>query len=136
MGKLFEGGDERFIYRQERHSAAAGYTIARGDPEVRLHRYTIGYDYTKDDFSEADDDDFEDIGIDPDSVSRDPVLLAEDRTFSGPFASFQQIHPDYLSINFVDRFERVEDFNLGNELNLRAHIAPDSLGISARHAAD
>lgn len=128
VGRLFENGEERFIYRQEHISFGTGFTFSRGNPEKLLRRYTLGYDYLNDQFSEADADDFEDINLDPGSLNQDPSLLAEDRRYSGPSLTFQQIEPDFLSINFVDRFERVEDFNLGNELSLRANFALDALG--------
>ncbi|MCB0324797.1 MAG: hypothetical protein KDD69_14540 [Bdellovibrionales bacterium] len=128
VGRLFEAGDERYIFRQRHTSVAGGYTISKGDPEELLRRYTFGYEYLDDDFSQADEQDFEDINLDPASVTQDPSLLADDRQFSGPFVAYQQIEPDFLSINFVDRFERVEDFNLGNELNLRLNAAPDLFG--------
>lgn len=127
VGKLWEAGDERFIYRQRHSFVAGGYTWSRGDPEVLVRRYTLGYDYTRDDFKMADEDDFEDVDVDPESVSRDPALLADDRRFSGPLVSFQQLEPDFLSINFVDRFDRVEDFNLGHDINLSFHMAPEAL---------
>jgi hypothetical protein len=130
VGRLFKDGDESFIYRQRKSSVSAGYTVPKGDPEKVLRRYTFGYDYTEDNYSQADAEDFDDINLDPRSVNQDPSLLAEDRRFSGPLFAFQRIVPDYLSINFVDRFERVEDFNLGNELNFRAQIAPEALGSS------
>lgn len=128
VGRLFEAGDESFIYRQRKSSVSAGYTVPKGNPEEVLRRYTFGYDYTEDDYSEADAEDFEDINLNPNSVNQDPSQLAEDRRFSGPLFAFQRIVPDYLSINFVDRFERVEDFNLGNELNFRTQVAPKALG--------
>ncbi|MFN8389818.1 MAG: hypothetical protein U0136_05975 [Bdellovibrionota bacterium] len=128
VGKLFEGGDESYIYRERHEAASAGFTLAYGDPTDRVHRVTLGYDYSSSHFSEADDQDFEDVDVDPASVSRDPALLAADRTFSGPFVALQSIQPDFVSLNFVDRFERVEDYNLGNELYTRFTFASDALG--------
>ena len=114
VGRLFDGGDERFIFRQRHIGVVGAYTFARGQANDLLRRYSFGYGVQEDDFLEADEQDFEDIDLDPQSVSRDPNMLADDRLFSGPFFTYQRIDPDFLSINFVDRFERVEDFNLGN----------------------
>lgn len=130
VGRNFEDGEESFIYRQEHYLVNGGYTWSLGDPEQLLRRYTLGYDYSRDDFDNATDSDFDDAGLDPNdpNISRDPRLLADDRLFSGPTLFYQRIVPDYLSINFVDRFERVQDFNLGRELNASVHVAPKSLG--------
>ena len=127
VGRLFEGGDERYIFRQEHTEFAAGYTFVRGEPEVHLDRYTVGYSYLEDKFSEADEEDFRDVDVDPESVSMDEALLAEDRTFSGPFISYSSINPEFLSMNNIDKFERVEDFNLGSQFTARLQFAAEAL---------
>ena len=128
VGRLFEGGDESFIFRQKHRELAAGYTRSMGDPEKLIKRYTLGYAFSKDEFSEADDEDFRDVDLDPLEVSRDPELLALNREFSGPFLSYSLIEPDFVSTDYVDRFERVEDFNLGVEFNSRLQFASEALG--------
>ncbi len=128
VGRLFSGGEERFIFRQKREHVNLGYTIARGDPKQAVWRYTGGYEYAADRFFQATDEDFDDADVDPTNVSRDPSMLASDRRFSGPSVAMQRIEPDFISLNYVDRFDRVEDFNLGNELIARATLALDALG--------
>ena len=128
VGKLWEATEESFIYREKREAASGGFTVARGDPTERVNRYTLGYDYSGSEFTEADEDDYEDADVDIDEVSRDPALLADDRRYSGPFVAIQSIQPSFVSMNFVDRFERVEDFNLGNEFYARMTMASESLG--------
>ena len=127
VGRLFSGGDERFIFRQRHQEIDANYTFAVGNPEERIDRITVGYEYLKDDFLEADANDFEDIDLDPESVSRDPALLADDRKFSGPYISFTRIHPDFVSSNYIDRFDRVEDFNLGAVTSAKLGFAAEAL---------
>lgn len=128
VGRLFEAGDERFIYREKREAVSAGYTFARGEPEEVVRRYTFGYDYSSSEFQTADADDFDDVNLDPSEVSSDPSLLAEDRRFSGPYFAFQRLEPDFFSSNFIDRFERVEDYNLGNDFVARTTFASNALG--------
>ncbi len=123
VGRLFEATDERFIFRQRRLSFGGGYSLAGGNPEKRRRRFSLGYRFSRDEFSEADRADFNDINLAFNPALSDPSNLAENRRFSGPFVSFQQIRQDFLSINFVDRFDRIQDFNLGNELNLGAQFA-------------
>lgn len=126
--RLFENGDERYIFRSDSQDLSARYVVARGDPEVLLNRFSAGYAYINDNFSEADLQDFDDVDVDPASVSLNPSLLPEDRRYSGPFFVWDRITPDFISINYIDRFERVEDYNLGNVLSARAHLAPDAFG--------
>ncbi len=128
VGRLFEGGDESFIYRQRHSEFASGYTRSVGDPERLIKRYTLGYAFSKDSFSEADEGDFQDVDLDPLEVSSDPELLALDREFSGPFLSYSLIEPDFISTDYVDRFERVEDFNLGVQFSSRLQFASEALG--------
>lgn len=128
VDRLFEAGDERYVFRHEHQEASVAYSFMRGEPESLIYRYSMGYEFLADRFSEADEEDFEDIDVDPDSVSRDPSLLAGDREFSGPFLALQRIERDFVAVNYLDRFERPEDFNLGNHLALKIHGAFDAFG--------
>lgn len=128
VDRLFENNDERYIFRHRRQAVQGGYTFSHGNPEVLLQRFTVGYDYSRDIFKDATDSDFDEANVDFEGVSRDHSLLAENRTFSGPFIGFQLIQPDFISLNYIDRFERVEDFNLGNEFDSHIGFAPDVLG--------
>ncbi len=128
IGRLFENNEERFIYRQDKSDIDIRYTFARGDPEEHLLRYTVGYSYAEADFSQATLQDFDDINLDPNEVSQDPSLLAEDRRYTGPLLAFQSIKQDFISMNYIDRFERVEDYNLGSDSSFSAIFAGESLG--------
>lgn len=128
VGRLFENGDEDYIFRQDRVEFNARYTFAIGNPEVKLRRISVGYDYSDDVFSQADEDDYEDLDLDPDKVSNDPARLAEDRRYSGPVLAYESIVPDFISMNYIDRFERVEDYNLGGQFGTSVLIAPAALG--------
>lgn len=46
--------------------------------------------------------------------------LPADRELSGPTLGYSWVQPDYIKETYIDRMERVEDFNLGNELSVRA----------------
>lgn len=126
--RLFEASSERFIFRDKRQDISARYVISRGDPEKLLHRFSGGYAYISDDFSMADEQDFDDANVDPCCVAMDPELLPEDRRFSGPFLVYDRIVPEFISINYIDRFERIEDYNLGNVTSVRAQLAPKAFG--------
>lgn len=128
VGRLFENGDERYIFRQNRQFFTIGPSLSAGIPEKNIRRYTVGYEFLFDRFSLASDQDFDDIGLDPDDDLREPALLPEDRKFSGPFFSFNQVIPEFISVNYIDRFDRIEDFNLGNEFSTKLHLAADAFG--------
>jgi len=128
IGRLFQNGDERFIFRQKRTDVTSRYTIARGDPEKRLLRYSAGYSYIDEIFSEADDQDYYDLGLEPGDPPNNPELLAEDRRFSGPLFSYEVIEPEFISMNYIDRFDRVEDYNLGLHYLFSGVLAPSFLG--------
>jgi hypothetical protein len=128
IGRLFENGEERFIFRQKRTDLSARYSIARGDPERRLLRYSGGYSFTEELFSEAEDQDYRDLGLEPGDPPNDPTLLADDRRFTGPLVSYEVIEQDFMSMNYIDRFDRVEDYNLGLHYLFSGVIAPEFLG--------
>jgi hypothetical protein len=127
VDKLYENGDERFLFRHKHLDFNIGFTRSTGDPEKLRRRYTLGYDYLKDTFAEADEGDFIDVDVDPNTVSRDPNMIPDDRRFSGPFFSFRQTHPEFVSLDYIDRFERVQDFNLGQEVFAKLGLAPEFL---------
>ncbi len=48
-----------------------------------------------------------------------PGTLPPDRELSGPTVGYSWVQPDYIKETYIDKMERVEDFNLGNELSAR-----------------
>jgi len=128
IGRLFTDGDESYIFRQDHTNVGLRYTIARGDPENELFRFSFGYDYIEAEFTQADAEDYKDLNLNPEEVSNDPALLPSDRRYSGPVLGFEEIDQDFISMNFIDRFERVQDYNLGTEYNATFLMAPEALG--------
>lgn len=128
IGRMFRDGSERYIYRQKHSSIMGGYTFAAGEPSKLLNRLTFGYSFQRDQFSEATAKDFNDIGLLPSDVPVNGGELANDREFSGPVVSWQMIQPEFISLNYIDAFDRVQDFNLGNELVSNIQISPEILG--------
>lgn len=126
--RLYANGDERFIYREIRTDLGYRYTVSDGSPESLIQRYSFGYDYRDQSFESATLEDFDDINLDPDLVSRDPGLLASNRRFSGPVLSYSSTEADFISMNYIDRFERVQDYNLGNKYRISTLFAPEALG--------
>lgn len=128
VGRMFTAADEDFIYRQEHQSFMGGYTISSGNPSDTLLRYTLGYSYVRDEFQNASSSDYADIGLDESDFSDSTREIASDRRYSGPSVSFQRIIPDFVTLNYLDNFDRPQDINLGNEFVTNLQIAPEFMG--------
>jgi outer membrane protein assembly factor BamA len=128
IGRLFRNGDERYIFRQKHQDLELRYTFATGKPTETLWRYTVGYDYMDGNFSQANQRDYDDLNLNPAVVSNDPSLLPENRRFSGPMVGVQMVEGDFIARNYIDRFDRVVDYNLGNEGALSVTFASEVLG--------
>jgi hypothetical protein len=144
IGRLYEGGDEEYIFRQHLDSFQALYTFAgpglkaaeSDDPytgifkgqKVLSNQYSVGWGYQAASFFQADSQDYEDLNLDPDQVSNDPARLAANRRFSGPMVQYNNIQPKFISMNYIDRFDRVEDYNLGDESLFNVQFAPRQMG--------
>ncbi|MEN9845860.1 MAG: hypothetical protein RIS36_1007 [Pseudomonadota bacterium] len=144
IGRLWDAGTETYIFRQHLNTFDALYTFAgpsalpaqEDDPYTGIYkgqwvlsqRYSVGYSYSDATFHQADQEDYQDLDLDPSTVSNNPADLATDRRFSGPLFQYQTIHPEFISMNYIDRFDRVEDYNLGDESLVNMQIAPRYLG--------
>lgn len=128
VGRLFEAGDEDYIFRRSNRELRIRYTLARGTPDTIVTRYSFGFDTVNEQFAQATADDYESLDLDPNEVSNSVDRLAPDRSFTGPLFGLQRIEPDFIAMNYIDRFDRVEDYNLGNEFSFTLFGAPAILG--------
>jgi hypothetical protein len=144
IGRLFEGGDEEYIFRQHLDNFQLLYTFAgpgakaaqADDPYTGIYKgqkvlsqhYSVGWGYQSASFYQADAGDYEDLNLDPTVVSNDPARLASNRRFSGPMVQYNNIQPEFISMNYIDRFDRVEDYNLGDESLFNLQFSPRQLG--------
>jgi hypothetical protein len=128
IGRLYEDGDERFIFRENRRNFRADYALSHGSPEYHVRRYYLGFDLLDSDFSQAQQKDFDDLDLNPGELESDIRLVPEDRRFSGPSLRYQSVRPDYISMSYIDRFNRIQDYNLGEVFYFGAHLAPKALG--------
>ncbi len=128
VGLLYQNGTEDYIYRQKVAEFSSRYTVARGNPETDLRRYSLGYDYLEHRFYQATLDDYSAMDLNPGEVSNDPGRLPSNRRFSGPVFNYEHLTPNYVSMNYIDRFERVSDYDLGGRYSLNFMFAPTILG--------
>lgn len=128
LGRLWKNGEEEYLFGQQRADLELSYSYALKRAPDRIKRAGLGWRYIEDTFRQATTSDYDDLDLDPDTVSNDPIRLAENRRFSGPEFTYQVIEPDFITAQFVDRFERVQDFNLGREYLTSLMVAPGFTG--------
>lgn len=128
VGRLFLNGDERQIFQQDMLDLTAKYTYSFGNPEKRVERVSFGYAFDRAEFAPPTLDDYENLDLDPNEAPFDPNELAEDRKFSGPLLAVTSVEPEFVSRAYIDRFDRVMDYNLGRDIFASLTYAPEALG--------
>lgn len=144
VGRLWYGGTETYIFRQHLDSLTALYTFAgkgakpaeEDDPYTGIYkgqtvlsqRYSVGFGYDNASFYQADEQDYADLDLDPSTVSNNLADLPSDRRFNGPLFQYQTVQPKFITMNYIDRFDRPEDYNLGDESLILMQVAPASFG--------
>jgi outer membrane protein assembly factor BamA len=116
--RLFQNGDTVSEFTRVSDTASASYLRSRGLENGRVLRYGPGYGYTRNVF------DAETCLLDP----ADPGCRPPDQKFSGPTFSFERLKDRYIEVTNYNQFDRVEDFNLGNDLNLAVQLSLRSFG--------
>lgn len=112
-GVIVRDGEEFSEFRVRRRQAEASIGQRLDDGRAFIHRYELGW------YSEK-------RAYESDARTRGP--LPADQEFSGPTAGWSWVQPRYVKETYIDRMERVEDFNLGNEFDLRAGWMPVPAG--------
>jgi len=144
IGRLFDAGEESYIFRQHLDTFNALYTFAgpgarpapADDPYTGIYKgqrvlsqlYSVGWGYQSASFYQATLQDYQDLDLDPATVSNDPADLATNRRFSGPMLQYENIQPEFISMNYIDRFDRVEDYNLGDQSLFNVMFSPRTMG--------
>ena len=129
LGELFEDSDEDFVYRRKSVLIGGKYTYAVGNPEKLTRRYSWGFDFNQDIFKEATQEDIDILDLDdPSMLNQDPSRLADDRRFYGPTFEYEYIKPDFVPLNYIDRFDRPEDYNLGRQVIGRLQYSSEVFG--------
>lgn len=144
IGRLWYAGTETYIFRQHLDDFTALYTFAgkgahpaqEDDPYTGIYkgqtilsqRYSVGLGYDNASFYQATEQDYKDLDLDPSTVSNNPADLPYNRRFNGPLLQYQSVQPKFLTMNYIDRFDRPEDYNLGDESLVLMQVAPASMG--------
>lgn len=112
-GSIVRDGEEFSKYRVRSRQVEASAGQRLNDDRVVIHRYEYGWYSEKRAYE---------------SIAQTRGPLPADQEFSGPTAGWSWVRPRYVKETYIDRMERVEDFNLGNEFDLRAGWMPVATG--------
>ncbi len=107
-GAQFRDAQEYSRYFEKRRVVEAAYGRRLNEDRWFVQRVEIGWYEDKAEFRQTSSP--------PGTI---PGTLPADRHLSGPTLGYSWVQPDYIKESYIDRMERIEDFNLGNELRLR-----------------
>ncbi|MDD5656134.1 MAG: BamA/TamA family outer membrane protein, partial [Elusimicrobia bacterium] len=110
---LYQGGEEATKFRDYSRTAMLGAAARLPWTDDLTQRAEAGWLYQRSRFTPA-----------PDSVH---TTLPANRELSGPTLGYSLILPRYVKETYLDRMERVEDYNLGHELNFLGGLAAQKL---------
>ena len=127
VGKLWQNGNERFIYRQKTVDLGGKYSWSFG-PRQEQRRFSLGLDYQDHVFALPTTEDFQDSNVDPKDINEDPSLLAANRRYVGPSFTFESLRPRFVHMKYIDRFDRPDDYDLGNNFTASGTTALKTLG--------
>lgn len=103
---IYRGAEEFSKWRERRRVAEASVGVKLNHDPEWVHRAEAGW--------YADRAQFEPL---PETSAG---TLPPDRELSGPTLGYSWVRARYIKEDYIDKMERVEDFNLGNELSVRA----------------
>ena len=111
---LYRDGDSYSKYLLADRTVQAGYGVRLPADNQIVQRLELGW------FSQRDLFVREDATI--------AGTLPANREMSGPTAGFSWVQPQYIKETYINKMERVEDFNLGNELSVYSAYSGQALG--------
>lgn len=112
---LYQQSNEfsRFLLKDE--TVSGSYGIRPDADSFAVQRIEAGWYEQKDEFF-------------PLETYTVPGTLPQNRMLSGPTVGYSWIQPRYVKETYINRMERVEDFNMGNELQLFGGWTGTALG--------
>ncbi len=108
VGTQVRDASEYSKFFERRRVVDAAYGVRLNEDRWFVQRLEAGWYEDKADFATTT--------VSPGTA---PGALPADRHLSGPTIGYSWTQPDYHKETYIDRMERVEDFNLGNELRVR-----------------
>ena len=114
--RLYSDGEvsSEYAQRHQRIFASWGTAIAAGP--VSTDRVRLSLDFFQDDFTNL--------------AERPADALPANRDFRYFLVGWEHLSNDFVSTDYVDRAERVEDFNLGLRLSAEGGVSPKGFGAA------
>lgn len=106
------GNYSDFLERSDKVQAGYGWLLPSSD--LFTHRLEAGWYQEQDEFTPTSD--------------TLPNTLPANRSMSGPVVGYSWVQPRYIKETYINIMERVEDFDMGNELNAYGGYLPAALG--------
>jgi len=106
LQRIFENGQEINRYQRDAFSLNPSVGARLYGTATTVHRLSLAYRYQEEVYT-------------PERLTNFATMPAN-QTLSGPFLSFTYDQSDFIKETFIDKAERVEDFNLGHRFNLGA----------------
>ncbi len=113
--RLYARGEEVTRFQQSHRSFGASYGMAIDPNNDRADRLNAGFRFIDDDFA---------------PVAGHPGIVAS-HEFRYMFLRYEHEENDFLTLNFVNKDLRYEDFNLGRNFSAEAAVSPAALGINS-----
>ncbi len=114
--RVYADGVVASEYAQRHDEARAVLATAVLSGALRAERLTAGIDFYRDDFH-------------PVAGHPDDVLPAP-RDFRYVFVGWEDVASDFVTESYVNRGERLEDFNLGTRVAAQAGVSPKAFGVA------
>lgn len=111
--KLYTNGKEAARFQHSHRGYGASYGMALDPNNEQADRLSAGFRFIDDDFT---------------TIANHQGIVAS-REFRYLFVRYEHVDNDFLTLNFVDKDQRYEDFNLGRTFNAEAAVSPAALGV-------
>ena len=129
--KLYSDADAVSEFVQVTDSFNASYGVSTGLVGNNVVRFTFGYQYLENLFSEVEGAPppgnscvlAGDFLADPEAFPGSSICLPPDQKFSGPIFTLQALKTRFITVTNYNQFDREEDFNLGNDLSISAWLS-------------
>ena len=112
--RIYAGGEVASEYARRHQRVRARWGTALAASPLRADRLTLSVDFFQDDFRNL--------------AGRPEDPLPQARDFRYFLVGWERVSSDFVSTDYIDRAERVEDFNLGLQLAVEGGVSPKGFG--------
>jgi hypothetical protein len=124
-------GDEAPGFRHRRTDVRIGYALALRASYREVRRIHFGFGLNDSRFSLEPGE--PPLDVRPPLGGADYVALPEDRHFRVLEMEYRASNVDFIKVNYLDKFDRTQDINLGRDWSAALGISPAALGDDHTH---